>query len=218
MRQMEQPSNPMISRYGLLRLSEDMAPLNEVVSFPDFEGGMVSRRSGTMTSMMSISLPYPYAKAVTATNGQTYASFTSEYQVLAFGTDGQMIWALRVPWERQPITEEEIEATLEVIRSRPSWEDFDRSEHDWPEQRPAIESIAVDGVGNLLVILQQGPGEDDSDERMVDVYSPTGEQLFSGWIPNIDWDSARGEFVYDIRSNDETGDQSVVRYRLVEPF
>jgi hypothetical protein len=53
---------------------------------------------------------------------------------------------------------------------------------------------------------------------MVDVYSPAGEHLFSGWMSEISWDSARGEFVYDIRSDDETGDQSVVRYRPVTPF
>ena len=223
MRQEEDPSNLLINRYALLRLSDEMAPLDEVVRFPDFLGGMVSRRSvgadaSPMTAMVSISLPYPYPRAVTATDGEIYATFTSEYQVFAFGSDGQMIWALRVPWKREPITEKEIEATLAFIHSIPSWEDFDRSEHDWPQLRPAIDRIAVDGVGNLLVILHSGPGEEDSDERMVDVYSPAGEHLFSGWIPDIDWDSARGKFVYDIRSDDETGDQSVVRYRLVEPF
>jgi hypothetical protein len=217
----DQELNLLISRYGLLRLSEEMTPLNEVFRFPEYSEPMVSRGAGTDESAMmarSVMLPYPYPDAVASVTGAIYASQTSEYQVHRFSADGRMAWALRVAWERAPVTEAEIEEELARIRSVPALADFRRSEFDWPELRPAIDRLLVDGRGNLYVILYPAAGENDSGERMVDVYSPAGEHLFSGWMSEISWDSARGEFVYDIRSDDETGDQSVVRYRPVTPF
>ena len=53
---------------------------------------------------------------------------------------------------------------------------------------------------------------------MVDVYSPGGERIFCGWIPSVDWRSARGDYVYTLEPDDQTGDAVVVSYRLVEPF
>jgi hypothetical protein len=32
------------------------------------------------------------------------------------------------------------------------------------------------------------------------------------------WLDARGDFVYFLRTNEETGEQEPVRYRLVDPF
>jgi len=217
----EELSGPMISRLGLLRLSEEMAPLNEVIRFPVFREPMVSRGSGTNAfpmMAMSVSLPYPEHQAVAAAGGEMYATLTSEYQVFSFSANGQMIWALRVPWRRAPIAEEEIEAEVAAIRSTPTWADFVRSEYDWPELRPAIDRIAVDGDGNVYITIYPGPGEDESEQRMVDVYSPEGEHLFSGWISSVYWRSARGDYVYTLESDGQTGDERVVRYRLVEPF
>ena len=213
----EDRSDPMIRRESLVRLSDKMELRNEVVRSPDTRRRLITRGESPVI-MMSVSLPFPEHQVVAAAGGEVYTSFTSEYQVFSFSPDGEVSWALRVPWGRHPITEEEIEDEVAAIRTRPSWEDFVRSEFEWPHQRPAIDRIDVDGSGNLYVTIFPGPGEDDSDQRMVDVYSPEGEHLFSGWIPSVDWRSARGEHVYAIESDDQTGDVSVVRYRLVEPF
>jgi len=167
---------------------------------------------------MTVSLPHTTQQAVAASGGEVYATLTSEYQVFALQTGGQMVWALRVPWPRAPITNSEIEAEIAAFRSRQGWEDFTRAGYEWPELRPAIERIAVDGKGNLYVYVHPSTAEDENGERMVDVYSPDGERLFSGWIASLRWRSARGDYVYALDSDDQTGEERVVRYRLVEPF
>ncbi len=211
--------DPLISQRGLVRLSEGMIQLNEVVRFPNFREPMATQESsGSVYRAMTVSLPHPTQRAVAASGGQVYAAITSEYQVFSLHPDGQMVWALRVPWNRAPITEREIEAEIAAFRSRRNWENFTRSDYDWPELRPAIETIAVDGDGNLYIYLHPAADEDEDEERIVDVYSPQGERLFSGRIPAVDWRSARGEYVYTLESDDQTGEERIVRYHLVKPF
>jgi len=210
---------PQISQRGLARLSEEMTLVNDVVQFPKYREPMAIR--GSPESVMGatvVSLPHPVHRAIATPSGEVYATITSEYQVFSFRPDGQMVWALRVPWSRSPITDEEIEAEIAAFRSRQGWEDFDRSGYDWPELRPALERIAVDSKGNLYVYLHPSSTEDENEERMVDVYSPDGERLFSGLISPITWRSASGDYVHTLESDDQTGDERVVRYRLVGPF
>ncbi len=211
--------DPQVYQSGLARLSEQMSLSNDIVRFPDYREPIAIRGSeGNVFAAMTVSLPHPTQQAVAASGGEVYATLTSEYQVFAFQTGGQMVWALRVPWPRAPITNNEIEAEIAAFRSRQGWEDFTRAGYEWPELRPAIERIAVDGKGNLYVYVHPSTAEDENGERMVDVYSPDGERLFSGWIASLRWRSARGDYVYALDSDDQTGEERVVRYRLVEPF
>ena len=55
-------------------------------------------------------------------------------------------------------------------------------------------------------------------DRPADVFSPTGERLFSGLVSISNWTGALGDFVYRSRISENTEDYEVVRYRLVEPF
>ena len=52
----------------------------------------------------------------------------------------------------------------------------------------------------------------------VDVYGSDGVRLFTGTMPPIRWTDAAADFVYALRTNEETNEQEPVRYRLVEPF
>jgi len=211
--------DPQVSQRGLVRLSEEMTQVNEILQFPAYREPMAIRGSGgSVFAARTVSLPHPTQRAVAASSGETYATITSEYQVFSLRPDGRMAWALRVPWQRAPITESEIEAEVSAFRSRRNWEDFTRSDYDWPELRPAIEAIAVDGSGNLYVYPYPAAGEEEDEERMVDVYSAEGERIFCGWIPSVNWRYARGDHVYTLESDDQTGEERVVRYRLVEPF
>jgi len=207
------------SRRGLALLSKEMTLVKDIVEFPEYREPMAIRGSpGSVMAGMVVSLPHPVHQAIATPSGEVYAAITSEYQVFSFRPDGQMVWALRVPWPRSPITDEEIEGEIAAFRSRRGWGNFDRSGYEWPELRPALERIAVDGKGNLYVYLHPSSTEDENEERMVDVYSPDGEHLFSGLIPPITWRSAGDDYVYTLESDDQTGDERVVRYRLVEPF
>ena len=42
--------------------------------------------------------------------------------------------------------------------------------------------------------------------------------LSSGWTPNVTWSDSLGDFVYDLESDDDTGEERIIRYRLIEPF
>ena len=97
--------------------------------------------------------------------------------------------------------------------------DATRSDVDWPTARPALSYVAVDGHGHIYVYPYPADQEAvDADEVPVDIYSATGDHLFSGLIPALQWNDVQGDFVYGRDSNDSTGEEMIIRYRLVEPF
>lgn len=60
---------------------------------------------------------------------------------------------------------------------------------------------------------------DDGRRRWpVDVYSPEGERLFTGWITPVAWEVAHGDHVYALRYDAESGERMAVRYRMTTPF
>ena len=166
--------------------------------------------------MTFLSIPWPEVVFAAAPGGQIYAAVTSEYQVYSLRPDGEMEWALRVAAKRAETTDEQIRTALDEVRQRMGWENAVRSEFPWPELRPAIERIAVDGHGNLYVYPY--PDDRDSTVRPVDVYSPQGERLFAGWISSVRWRSVRDDYLLAWELDEETGEERIVRYRLVEPF
>ena len=101
-------------------------------------------------------------------------------------------------------------------------------------------SLQVDGHGHVYVFLEIPEFPGTYTERPVDVYSAGGERLFSGFIPvsksttsrlafvltyltpilprEQGWAAALGDHIYRIEQDAESGEDVVVRYRLVEPF
>ena len=75
-------------------------------------------------------------------------------------------------------------------------------------------SIHSDGEGRLYVFPQMPiESEEPPTSRPVDVYSPSGEFLAAGLVPN-NWTYGTGEYVYGVRTND-VDELDVVRYRIV---
>ena len=150
--------------------------------------------------------------------------------------DGTWEWALRVAWPRIPIGEDDIEAGM--MRVRELLPDAQRSEVDWPAEFPALavpsktvrfwgrgHPVRVDGEGSLYVfpfIREDGAWNSEDRPydllRPVDVYSPEGELLFAGMMPEISWLDATDEHVYGLEFDPVTDEQRAVRYRLVKPF
>ena len=60
--------------------------------------------------------------------------------------------------------------------------------------------------------------EDPPDEFAVDVWSPDGQPLWSGWIPLSGWTEALGEYVYSMVTDPDRSEEVLRRYRLVTPF
>lgn len=154
-----------------------------------------------------------------------YVTAGDEYQVLALTIDGDPRWALRVAWPREALTEQEIAAALQRVSE--SLPDARRDEIAWPESMPALSgpagnlfgrgSLRVDGHGHLYVFPFARVAA-EGDLRPVDVYSRDGELLYAGLIADRTWYAAWEDFVYAFEMSADTGDEFVVRYRLVEPF
>lgn len=201
-------------RYELAVFSQEAEKVLGLQSFPRFAPINVTRRTpggGMMT--VSLRTPSPRPEFTATPGGDIYASFCAEYQVHAFDEGAGARWALRQPWDREPFTREDIDQAIGDLRE--SIEDADLSEVEWPEQYPALDEMTVDGHGRLYVFPFFRP--EDSDERPVDVYSRDGERLFSGWIPRTSWLFAQDDYIYGRESDDETGEERIIRYRLVWP-
>ncbi len=156
---------------------------------------------------------------------------------MAFDPSGSPLWALRANRQRQAFDEAHKNAVLESIRRE--LPGLGTMQVEWQEFLPTIGWLGVDGHGHLYVLPYTSwspPLNFENvfrdlvpDELRVEVYSREGERLVAGtmtlppahnWNRAIDggWSAANGDFVYLLRSNEQTGEQELVRFRLVEPF
>jgi len=146
-----------------------------------------------------------------------YFTSSLEHQILATDSAGTVAWALRAQSARDPFPESAIDRYVEGLSQVVPT--ISKSSFEWPESVPAIDSMWVDGHGHLYVFhYVYFPVDSSIDVRPVDVYSPEGERLFSGSIPERRWYATHGDFVYSIVDDPETEEKQVVRFRLVEPF
>lgn len=216
------------SRLALVSVDPTSGESREFVVLPANRSLMVIQGSrGKNTG-----IPRPISDFAVARSGQVYATAGSDYGVVAYDADGEPRWALHVPWQRIPLTDEDIAAALQRVMEAsdvgPGLSNVRSSDVKWPESMPALASsmthiekrlqpLQVDGHGHLYV-FPFIPASWDRPEQPVDVYSSEGEHLFSGMIPMIRWASARGDHVYGIRTDPDTEEYTAVRYRLIEPF
>jgi outer membrane protein assembly factor BamB len=167
-----------------------------------------------------------------AADGSVYVSTLDEYQVLAYEPDGTVRWALRAASPRQPLDDGEVDWLMEHHNVR--FPQRRRSAIEWPDRQYALGDIKVDAHGRLYV-FPYVPRGSDLDERPVDVYSPDGEQLFSGVMSgpmaNLSWQTppangpmlarawqaVAGDFIYGIAIGRGTDEWQVVRHRLSWP-
>lgn len=184
------------------------------------------RRSTVMWNT-GIPLPRPFWAPMPGGN----IAFTEgpEYTVYSLGPTGDINWALRVAWERVELTDDMIDRALKTVRAHIP--DAKREEVNWPSHLPALsipERTGIAGVGRGAPLTVDGHGhlyvfpfvvdQQEHGDRPVDVYGLDGELLFSGMMPNRSWLTARGDYVYGIEVDEDTGEQVIVRYRLLESF
>ena len=154
-------------------------------------------------------------------DGAFYLTMSDEYQLHSYGENP---WALRVAWVRDSVGQEHRERTVASLAD--SFPDVRESALPFPQEFEAISSLEVDGHGHIYVFpffeplnAPQPPDTERPEvDRPADVFSPTGERLFSGLVSISNWTGALGDFVYRSRISENTEDYEVVRYRLVEPF
>ena len=207
-------SNP---HYQLFTYGDEAEIIREIHDWPRFSLPSISRQTETNFSWLAMRVPAARPSFAATKDGRIYTTVAAEYQVRAYDQQADLRWALRVAWPRVPIREQEIVDAVERARERRP--DARRSEVDWPDARPALSRLAVDGHGHVYVYPYPADQEAAESEVVpVDVYSDTGEHLFSGLIRGHRWSDVRGDFVYMRDSNDDTGEELIIRYRLVEPF
>ena len=172
----------------------------------------------------SIPMREPFPVGAFSKDGTAYVASGQEYQVLAFSPEGTMSWALRTDYEVPIPSREDKDAVLEAIGAVPDGrlEGLTSANILWPDRYAAIEGLEVDGHANLYVFTHAARSPEDYWESTgpvpVDVYSASGERLFSGMISIDSWNAAHADHLYRIETNPETEERVVARYRLVEPF
>ncbi len=164
-------------------------------------------------------LPVAYPLCAASADGDVYVTDATEYQVLALSAEGMPNWVLSADLFPAPISKAYAERR---------WREFSvknqgkvaRSKLAWPDRYPALSWIGVDGHGHLYVFPFIPDSHNDTlVEWPVDVYSRTGERLFSGLIPKIGiWEAALNDEIYRIEEDPVSNEEIAVRYRLVEPF
>lgn len=152
--------------------------------------------------------------------GETIFVTTGEaYQVHAFRADGEHLWALRVPWPRQPVTDEMIGRSMERSRraGRAMGENV-RGDRDleFPDHLPAVARLAMDGRGRLFV-FPYVENLDETNEYPVDVYDVDGRLLLNGTLPFQGWDASFDDEVFRFVNDAGTGTGRITRYRLTLP-
>lgn len=193
---------------GVVHLSAAGEPQGDYISLPRADNFMIG----------TVGMTHPSGENVFAAgpDGTVYASAGIEYQVLAIGPDRTPRWALRVAHARAPLTDQQRDRIVDLLRN--NFPDLDASDTNWPSHLGSISRLAVDGRGRLYVFAFEPPLSVSDEDVDVDVYAPDGERLFTGRMPQFRWSDAAGDFVYGWRTNNDTEEQEPVRYRLVVPF
>jgi hypothetical protein len=212
----------------LAHVSADGEQIARITLLPDL---------GTDTGIV---VPDAYGWSAVARDGSVYMTPAAEYEVFSFALDGTIEWALRATWTRTPITQEIIDGVQPYLDTMP---EAQRPAPEWPQAMPALRSVWVDGHGHVYVVpytyvnetlmlstvvsnplwADLGTMPPAPEVLPVDVYSPDGELLFAGTIEAggqhiIGWQDARGDHVYRISTDWDTGESFVERFRLIEPF
>lgn len=211
-----------ISRFG--------ADLIESIKYAELPFRVVRALVGNRRLTTAIITAAP-SFAVSA-QGNVYVTPGEEYEVMALEKSGKARWVLRVQWPRKEMPKSEIDVALDAIRSMGEAMSeplsVQRSSIRSPTHLPALTSIHVDGHGHLYVFpFVYEESTSGLRERPVDVYSQTGEHLFSGLVSlpftglvrhQVPWMAALGDYVYAIIVDKAKDERQVVRYRLIEPF
>jgi len=165
--------------------------------------------------------------------GSVYVSHLEQHQLFAYGLNGSLRWALQVPTKRPPLSRPEKEWATEWFRGQ-GYENIEVSDVEWLDKQYALADVKVDGQGRIYA-FHWVPRGTVVDRLPVDVYSPDGARIFAGWmVGDIDnlywqgswkpgpmladaWQTARGEFIYGVREDPDTGIWTVVRHWLEFP-
>ena len=166
-------------------------------------------------------------------DGNVYVSALDEYQVFSYGLDGAMRWALQVPTHRSGIADSEKEWAVRWFRDQ-GYADVGKWDVDWPDRAYALADVKVDGHGRVYV-FPYVPRGTIHDRLPVDVYAPDGARIMAGWLDGdlegtywtggwkpgpmlgASWQTTRGDKVYGVLEDPETGVYMVVRQRIEFP-
>jgi hypothetical protein len=201
---------------SLVRRSVTGENLGELLHTVQPPPGSIDRSDPRASMQMMIDTMAELRFVYTVAAGErVFVTPVNEYQVLAMSDSGTLDWALRVAWERLPYSEFAKQSFVDsMARAFQVEDEIKPSDLNWPTPYPAVSAVRTDGAGRLFVFLAiPRESEEPPELQPVDVYSPEGEFLVAGAVPNV-WTYARGEHVYATRP-DDNDEMEVVRYRLM---
>lgn len=149
-------------------------------------------------------------------SGELYATAGQEYAIVALDAEGMTVrWVLRADRPRPAFGQEYKDRVLESLRGEVP--DVAATAANWPDFLPVIGELALDGHGHLYVFSYRFR-DMGSATRRVEVYDRDARRLLAGLMSGDVWQAALGDHVYSLRTDEVTGEETLVRYRLVEPF
>jgi hypothetical protein len=186
--------------------------------------GLSSSREGD-AAVTSARAPFTEAPSVTAAARVIYVSSSREYRIRRFDILGRPLSAVTVRAEPRPVTKEDFEDAIQVLRGGPAGRLYPDSAFRLlsslrvPESRPFVRRVMAASDGSLAVIRADLDGT-EAEKQFVDVIGTDGiirhQFALSSAVQLVSYDGVHLFGILPRPSRDSRPAGSfVLRYRLV---
>lgn len=140
-----------------------------------------------------------------------YYGRNQDYEIKVYSPEGKHLKSIRKEYERQKVTEEDIEEMLDRLGGVPNVGGINIKEMmEFPDTFPPFQSFILDEKGRIVVrTFQKGNGKD---EFIHDVFDPQGRYIAS-FPSRINISIWKKDRVYSIEENEE-GYLFIHKYRV----
>ena len=179
--------------FEIMKFDSELKPL---FSLDKIEFPIPLPGSGNKINLMDVLSIYQLDSS-----GNIYYGRNKDYEIKVYSPDGKHLKSIRKEYDRQKVTEEDIEDMLDSMGSVPNMGGVDVKEmFEFPETFPPFQSFTLDEEGRIVVrTFQKGKGED---EFIHDVFDPQGRYIaaFPSKMNIYIWKKG---WVYSIEENEE---------------
>jgi hypothetical protein len=162
--------------------------------------------SGNKIDLMDVLSIYQFDSS-----SNIYYGRNKDYEIKVFSPEGKHLKTVRKEYDRQKVTEEDIEEILDRMGSIPNMGGINMKEmFEFPETFPPFQSFILDEEGRIIVrTFQKGK---DKEEFIYDVFNPLGSYVTS-FPSKMNISIIKNGRVYSIEENEE-GFLSIHKYKV----
>ncbi|MCC5908273.1 MAG: 6-bladed beta-propeller [Balneolaceae bacterium] len=148
-------------------------------------------------------------------DGYMYAAWSEDFQIEAYQPDGKKLHSIRPPYQNQPLTQSDLTERIQICDEYFAdgiCEQMVRNADNLPETWPALNDLLIDDENRLWVSTIV----EDFDIYEWWVLEETGELVTRfEWPRDEPIEVIKNGYMYTRQTDDKTGLQQVVRYRIV---